>query len=305
MTSQEFSHYLDQPELLYKLPLSDLQQLAVRFPYSPNVRLLLLLKTHLEGHEQEALYLSRCAAASFDRSHIYDLLRELDATVKESAVREEEVLELRELDALELEPLLAGDPQNSTPEENLLSESSPSPETDDSYLLPSSIGDEELADELLDELEFSLPPSSSVEEEVGPEDVTLWEEETPKAETAPEEGRSELEEPLGLLPESTPADPPQPAEEKVIALPDGLRGRLARIRRMQQARGKDNKEEVNRIARRSLVAHEEVASETLAGLLVRQGQYQNAIRMYQRLILLYPEKKTIFAGLIKDLQEKL
>lgn len=295
MTSQEFSHYLEQPELLYQLPLSELQQLAVRFPYSPNVRLLLLLKTHLEGHEQEALYLSRCAAASFDRSHIYDLLRELDLSVKESTAREEEVLELRELDALELEPLLAGDHQNRVPEENVLSApSAPETDTDDSYLLPSSIGDEELAGELPDELGSSLPPSSTTQDETAPEYNTLWEEEPghPEETTIPQSDE--------------PHRQPLPQRSgKVIALPDGLRDRLARIRRMQQTRGKDDKEEVNRIARRSLVAHEEVASETLAGLLVRQGQYQNAIRMYQRLILLYPEKKTTFAGLIKDLQEKL
>ena len=81
--------------------------------------------------------------------------------------------------------------------------------------------------------------------------------------------------------------------------------RLDRIRQQQLARKRGSREEVDKIARRSLVAHDAVASETLAQLLVRQGQYQHASKMYRRLILLYPEKKTIFAGLIKDLKEKL
>jgi hypothetical protein len=49
----------------------------------------------------------------------------------------------------------------------------------------------------------------------------------------------------------------------------------------------------------------EIASETLAELLVRQQQYPRAIRMYRRLVLLYPEKKAIFARQIQELKEKL
>ena len=84
-----------------------------------------------------------------------------------------------------------------------------------------------------------------------------------------------------------------------------LRERLQSIRQHQANKLADEQEEVRKIARRSLVSSEGTASETLARLLVQQGQYQNAIKMYRRLELLYPEKKTIFAGLIRDLQKKL
>lgn len=46
-------------------------------------------------------------------------------------------------------------------------------------------------------------------------------------------------------------------------------------------------------------------SETLADLLVRQGQPARAIEMYRRLGLVNPEKKSIFAGLIQELKEKI
>jgi hypothetical protein len=97
----------------------------------------------------------------------------------------------------------------------------------------------------------------------------------------------------------TPSVPVLPASA------GGLRERLTRIRRRQEARSEDGSENVGKIARRSLVAQEVVASETLAKLLVRQGQYQNAIKMYRQLVLLYPDKKTTFAGLINNLKEKL
>lgn len=271
MTAQEFNRYLGQPHLLYELPLSELQKLALRFPYSPNIRLLLLLKSHLEEHPEKEAYLSRCAAAAFDRPHIREVLRELDVDVQQAEVPQAEVLELKELDELELEPVLAGEPSVA---ELPGMEMPPYLVEDTDEKTPTTAPPEERAAE-----------PAPFSEEVSPESPALME---PRPEKSPK---------------VSTVDAPQRSPRPVSR---SLGERLARIRRLQEVRTRDrNKEDVNRIARRSLVAHEEVASETLAGLLVRQGQYQNAIRMYQRLILLYPDKKTIFAGLIKDLKEKL
>lgn len=274
MTGTDFLRLLEQPRLLYELPTSELQQLAVRFPYSSNLRLLLLLKVHLEGHPDEATYLARCAAATFDRASVYDALKEIDALPEEGVEMDGDVLELKELDDLMLDVL---------PEQ--VDEQAP------------------LAEE--------LPQPVS-------EFVSGWEEESLSAEEADADvwdhmlAQAENEEDVN------PEGDPQPVEEEALpsaSLPSQeqpvspgygtLQERLARIRERQRTTGFNEKEDVNRIARRSLVAQEEVASETLAKLLIKQGQYQNAIKMYQRLILLYPEKKTTFAGLIKELKEKL
>ncbi|NJK83056.1 MAG: hypothetical protein HC912_03795 [Saprospiraceae bacterium] len=50
-------------------------------------------------------------------------------------------------------------------------------------------------------------------------------------------------------------------------------------------------EEAAQLAENSLTASKEVASETLAHLLVHQNQHEEAIKVYQRLALLFPEKK--------------
>ena len=282
MKPQEFQQYLEQPGLLYELPLTSLQQLAMDYPYSPNLRLLLLLKTHLEGHPDEADYLNRCAAASFDRAFIYDLLQGMERQAAGEDQEETEVLELRTLDEIALESAAL-----------LSEEESPaSPETELSYqnIFPTQEG-------FVEEAELPLVPnvaltSSSTTYDNWVENAAVYLLALPKRDTGLAAGHSP--EPVANFHRAT-----------LAPKPPSLRDRLRTIRRFQADKIADEQEEVRRIARRSLVAQEAVASETLARLLVRQGQYQNAIKMYQHLALLYPEKKTIFAGLIKDLKEKL
>ncbi len=291
MTASDFSRYLQQPRLLYELPLTELQQLSLRFPYSPNLRLLLLLKAHLEGHPQEADYLARCAAATFDRGTVYDVLQELDVVMDEEA-SVEEVLELRELDDLimEAEPTLP-DPPAALAED-----------------LPMPVVETKEEDEADDWGTFT-DDDETEEEDAHYGDLPLTEEDVQDTAEVPPVIVQEKPEPAAAPTFSAPEEVEKtktPTHKVTGATGYGtLQERLAKIRSRQETQRKDTREDVNRIARRSLVAQEEVASETLAKLLVRQGQYQNAIKMYQRLILLYPEKKPTFAGLIKELKEKL
>jgi hypothetical protein len=52
----------------------------------------------------------------------------------------------------------------------------------------------------------------------------------------------------------------------------------------------------------SLEFSDDVASETYAALLAKQGHYELSERIYERLRLIYPEKSSYFAGLIKKLK---
>ena len=58
-------------------------------------------------------------------------------------------------------------------------------------------------------------------------------------------------------------------------------------------------------AAKSLVEHEELATETLADIFVRQQNYKKAIKIYENLSLLYPEKSNKFALLIENLKNKI
>ena len=60
-----------------------------------------------------------------------------------------------------------------------------------------------------------------------------------------------------------------------------------------------------RKAKESLREDDLPVSETLAKIYAIQGNFPKAIRAYQQLSLIYPEKKTFFATLIADLEQKL
>jgi hypothetical protein len=57
-------------------------------------------------------------------------------------------------------------------------------------------------------------------------------------------------------------------------------------------------------ARKSVMEHDDIATETLARIYVEQGHLQRAIKIYQQLILKFPEKSRYFAAQIKNLEHK-
>lgn len=290
MNSHDFQQLLEHPRALYDLPLASLQQLAMDYPYSQNLRLLLLLKSHMDGHPDETDYLNRCATAAFDRAFIYDLLQDTDR-YKPISKEETEVLELRTLEDIAL-------PEAALPTSTTAPLPSPT-ERSLSYDDLFSVPDEE------EQTEVEIP-QVAVPQDLPAFDSTNWVALAATfLEVLPEFSPSLVSAPFDASAPHAPEPVTRFTSSKRSASRSSLKDRLRSIRRVQVGKMAVEQEEVRKIARRSLVAQEAVASETLAALLVRQGQYKNAIKMYQRLELLYPEKKTIFAGLIKELKEKL
>jgi hypothetical protein len=57
-------------------------------------------------------------------------------------------------------------------------------------------------------------------------------------------------------------------------------------------------------ARQSVIDNETIVSETLAKLLVKQGHVAKAVKVYEKLRLVFPEKSLYFAGLIEKLKQE-
>ena len=59
------------------------------------------------------------------------------------------------------------------------------------------------------------------------------------------------------------------------------------------------------MAAKSLEEDTDMATETLAKIFIKKGNYPKAIRIYERLMLYYPEKSNYFATLIESLRDKI
>lgn len=278
MTRSEFLSLLEDPHALARLPLEELQGLALRYPYAANIRLLLLLRTH--GEEATAAtgdYLAPAAAATFDRAHLYDLLQQLERNPAPAG----DTLELIELDELAAERL-AAPPQEQLPSRmNEAASVVPQPVSAPAPPPPPA-----------------APPPPGLRLGGWASRAAAWSEVGQAAARSfppPAPGRPRPEDPTKF---TAPAAPPDPLHR---------RAHLERLRRRSQPRrpAPAPDRDLGHIAAASLGDRGAIASETLAELLVQQQQYRSAIRMYRRLMLLNPEKGPIFAGLIEALKEKL
>lgn len=134
----------------------------------------------------------------------------------------------------------------------------------------------------------------------------------------PSLGHKELSAPVGDFLhwlQRMPALPASPDQPEAIAKTADLPSQTHTLEVIRIKEGSDStrkgdqkkrkkKKEARKLAKSSIRPSQEVASETLAALLARQGHIDQALDMYQRLMLLVPEKKSIFAGQIAKLKRK-
>ncbi|NBC07643.1 MAG: hypothetical protein GVY26_10665 [Bacteroidetes bacterium] len=66
---------------------------------------------------------------------------------------------------------------------------------------------------------------------------------------------------------------------------------------------KTGQKDVSHIAEQSITRHPDVISETLAKLLAQQGEKEQAAEIYERLMLVFPEKSAYFAHRIEQLKK--
>ena len=265
MDQSQFARYLRQPELLDELPTRDLTDLVEAYPYAATVRLLVYLKARRTNDPDAERLLARFSASTPDRVHLFDRLATEDAPLSE-----DEVLELRALEELDL--------------------------------LPADTGFDRMPSRLnVVEVESIRPV---------PPPVIRTPIVTPTPASRPRHGNVEwvataaaYHELLSAASAATRVARPEDPDRFAALLTPlyGARGLADRLRALRDRSVGPSSDP----APSSVRDHSAVVSETLADLLSQQGKYGQAIRMYRRLVLLYPEKKTIFAGLIEELKLKM
>ena len=305
MAPSAFQRLLTDPSRLIATEVEQLEALVERYPYSANTWVLLALHAELTGHPEAERYYQRAAAVTFDRGHLYDLLRNAVEDPEEEYTLEDS-LELLSLEELESpEPIAASyAPPTADPTDGLRSLGVP-PDTDhptpvagaplltDDAEPPPAPASRTTTEPPVDDRPVSAPPSHH-------EPVAITSQTEASTDRPVTEGMPAPDHSL-----TTPEPPTQFFKKEAIASREELRERLADIRRRQAAAQRDKKQTVKKFSRRTPVATDGIISATLAEVFIRQGQYQHAIRIYEQLALANPEKRPIFAALIKDLKRKL
>ncbi|MEO0726183.1 MAG: hypothetical protein AAFZ63_16690 [Bacteroidota bacterium] len=352
MNAESFSTYLAQPAKLYQLPYQEIKNLVAEYPYSANLRRLLLLKSKIEQDPKFEQYLHDLASSTLDRKHLYEFVTSeipqlLDLeTEPEDRLELQDLTEMREKDKIlvtteqeeEVPPLLATSPPPSNSEHELLESTVEELEIaeEDLFSLSDNIPEEAPAsaivfefepparEEIAEEQEENQALAKAQEDVSAPESVPTPE---PDADVEPQEAINELtmvvpiieavEEPGYRVPTHLVDNliagsllqldqyQPQPTShfQSWQVRHQGLNRDWKSLRRGTTL--SNPKQKTKEVAKQSVQDPTNLASETLAKLLARQGQYRKAVKIYQRLSLLYPEKSRYFAATIEELKQKI
>ena len=102
--------------------------------------------------------------------------------------------------------------------------------------------------------------------------------------------------------------PPKPLPKSAFSSWKQFYGTKTKIKQKAKKKKKKKKKEKNPVvafANQSLLDKDNVATETMAKILTMQEKYDEAIEMYEQLILTFPQKSTYFAEKIEDIKNNL
>lgn len=339
MNEENFTNYLKELAHLYQIPYEELKTLVVEHPYCQNLHHLLLEKSQLDNHPNVEKVLERTALYSSDRSHLFrkmrkmkaDLIREKTSTRSEEQVLpQEEYLELPDLRDLGTAlPELSAEQRRQelpptqplhlsfVPESDFRAVPEHEPTDPPKPKAPDATANQPAESPANPAWVFDTEVVTAIATALRILDTTLFRPKNLRKAhllSAPNGQQSK--------PARRPADPPnskagprpktsfpswvqqfQPTHVK-LQLSELMEAKKHEESRQQNKQStRQSPEQLSAFIQRSIAENQELASETLAELLVAQMQYEKAIRVYERLILKFPEKSTFFAQKISQLKK--
>jgi hypothetical protein len=299
MTQERFIQILDDPALLADISYEELKTLTLAYPSTHNLRVLLALKARQINHPEYDKQLAAAAAHSLDRTRLFHLMTPEHLVQRKDAAHPEEVLELKPIADLQraldvkipVEKNEVISKQKSVETEASESRSAVQPVSEDR-----TSGSAAASDKLTGPAQ-PLQRSCLVEEVPGNGGQWIRISALPVLRQAAETAGSEDS---SLSAHTALPDTAHPYGE----VKEALSGPGATSAEVQYPENKPKQGlSAQELAERSVQLKEEVASETLARLLARQGYRDKAVVMYEKLRLLFPEKSDYFAAEIQKLKK--
>jgi hypothetical protein len=322
MQGKELITYIDHPELLDSGAVTQLQQLVADFPYFQPAHILLSLASKKWDASIYQRSLKRTAITVTNRSHLFNLIHELEKKpakepVKESLITNEQkpVIQVetqshqeeagQELDILKAAELTVGSQEEAAHREKEKKEQEDAPAAELEKEIGSRLVNAFVEKEVLNTPELHKPVEPP---RAQPESFGDWLAFLKKNNGQP---YGQIEEQVNLekarqqslrapeVKELPPKSEPDTRKQKNKAIIDRIIEKnpgLIRTREEQKFYAPEAR------AKESLLENEHLMTETLARIYALQGNTGKAIRAYEILSLKYPQKSAYFATLIQQLK---
>ncbi|MBI2279382.1 MAG: hypothetical protein HYU68_01660 [Bacteroidetes bacterium] len=301
MQTTNFIKYISKPATIQLMAESEAVSLVKEFPYCQSGQVLLALHLNKSNHLLFEQQLKKSAVYSSDRKKLFDLISITKEEVKANieVVDDPKLIITKSIIELDTQP---------TPIEKIV-------------LATEFVADEKSEKEKLLELEYinqAISNSYTIElEEEETEDRSQKSEDRSQKSKVrsqkTEDGSEKLEDFdenseltfsdwLKRLPSSDKKTDKNVSQHKKIKL--DLIDKFIQEDPKIKPKKTEFYSPIN-MARLSVVDDSDLVSETLALIQVEQGNYEEAIKTYQKLSLKNPEKRSYFANQIKILKQKI
>ena len=335
MNFENILKYIKSPAKLLEISYQDLKELVDIYPYSQNLWQLLLYKSKIEGRNDTELLLQRVSTYSIDRDFLFTKLHDEKFLKEEEVEAVHDVLELMDLEEIiqtvghvaeeeetdiiarkaEAIPLPVSDNEPESKVADYIEPETQHEEKDLLEKLVESIPDDEFDNEQITEegrelfskeeftgfvewiKESSAENSKEPEEEITLEEVVDWQKEEKK-----EKKKHAKKKTKKIQRKSFQRWQLERHENEDQSL-DGLITKMVGKKKKEEKTKKKDLAKV--LAKKSVSVNKEIVSEVLAKIHVNQGNYKEAIEMYGKLVLLFPEKKAHFESEIENIKKKI
>ena len=293
MQTTHFIKYLSLPDTIKLMPEQDASSLVKEFPYCQSGQLLLALQMNFSNHLLFEQQLKKSAIYSSDRKRLFELInsptaqqeKEVVVALVEAIKLEEKTPVIEEISTTEQPPVEVKPTEEPIKDLELeyLNELISSSYTYELEGLEKLEVGRQKSEDRSQKTEEALPIEEEEEQLDENTELTFtdWLKKVQKGGlTSVTEEKPEKQHKFDLIDKFIQEDPKIKPKKTEFYSPINM-------------------------ARLSVVDDSELVSETLALIQVEQGNYQEAIKTYQKLSLKNPEKRTYFANQIKILNQKI
>ena len=283
MNNEEFIALVENPDELKKSDFEGLNEFVSQFPYFQTAHMLIAKQKVRDNDIEADNYLGKAAAYAGNRQKLFELVSPLFTETPPGKDIKIPVSQKDQVEVKENEVLIEPAPQDVLPEETKADQE----ELPDNKI---QIEDKEIKRSFTEWLnilkEGEEPrPKQPDKPEIKVDPVDESERSSEQFEEVSQVAKLDLH-PGKIL---------SPTEEEM-----GIIKKFVATNKEKQKKG-PAKANLKEEAISSVEENEDIISDTLAQLLVLQGETEKAIQVYEKLILQNPEKSTYFADRIKKL----